>query len=1020
MTSSLKSWRIEFFGGLRARSGELAIERFQTQKTALLLAYLAFYPHRLHSRESLIDLLWPDAELDAGRNRLSQALVWLRARLEPESDLRGRILVADRQRISLNPEAFSTDVVEFRALLKTVGAPDAGAPLSADQIHALETAVSLYRGDFLDGYYDEWILDGRRSLVTSQIQALSLLARSAEHEGQWEKALDYTRRALALDPIAEDLHRDLMRRLVSAGQLDMAARQYREMERTLEQEYGALPSPASSELFRQIRLSQERLAKEGSSGGENASSRADKLAPSLPVMLTRFFGREEQLDQIRELMLDERARLITLTGAGGAGKTRLAVEAAARLAPDRDAVWLVPLQDLTDGRSILALLMSIMRLPNPGKDDPLELIAGALSGRAALIVFDNAEHLAESVADVIGRLVERLPVLRVWVTSRRRLNLNGEREIAVAPLPVPTLSHNAPADPGELMRVDAIRLFVDRAQAVRPSFTVTPQNSAAVARLCERLEGIPLAIELCAAWAQTLTPAQMLEQLDHRFDLLVSRRSGIVERHRSLRAAIDYGYLLLSEDLQRLFVRLSVFRGGWTLDSAAAVCPEPAEPADAFAMLAGITELRERSFVAAEESADGAEMRYRMLETLREFAMGQRNAADEASLRRRHAEYFLGVAEAARGQIAGPEWPRWLARLEAERDNVQAAVAWSVEAGEGLPAIILGLRLALAMVAAYWSVRGYYAEGTDALKALVARSDGMTESTELSYLVNWAYNSLAQMAVSRGDFSDAETFAQTALSLARSANLRDFQSTALKVLGTVADFRGHPSGRIYLMEALAIARESGDPPLICVSLLTLGNNAMAEHRFDEAWEHYSETLDLSQTHHLKYRASALTNLGLVARYRDDLETAERLFDEALALFRHNSNRSGIAITMLDIGTVRRLMGSYSEARALFGEALRICHELGERVAFSWCVKEIGHLACAEEDLRTGVFLLSASERLRISVGITFHPADPAALNQDILSAREMLPDGEFSSAWEQGSRLSFDQAYEAAMDWLKD
>jgi non-specific serine/threonine protein kinase len=745
--------------------------------------------------------------------------------------------------------------------------------------------------------------------------------------------------------------------------------------------------------------------------------------------LTKFFGREEQLRQVETLMGDSQTRLVTFVGAGGAGKTRLAIEAATRLRSIRhDSLWLVPLADLSDGRLAPRVLADILRLPQARQGSSLDSIVAALSGRSALIVFDNAEHIVESVSEVVRQLIDRLPSLRVWVTSRQRLNLGGEREIAVPPLPVPASTPQAALPetaPEDLMGIDGVRLFVDRAQAVRPSFAITSQNAAAIAQVCSRLEGIPLALELCAAWAQTLTPEQMLTQLNHRFELLVSRRTDIATRHRSLRAAIEYSYLQLPSELQQLFVRLSVFRGGWTLEAAATVCPDtpPMSTGNSdvpsamptLGMLASITELRERSLVVAEEIGGGLEMRYRMLETLREFAAEQRTLALETSLRRRHAAYFLDAVEGAQTYISGPDQAVWLTRIEADHDNMRAALAWSLEkAPQDSGALLMGLRLVTAL-APFWEVRGYYVEGHEWIERLLAQP-GIPASPANTEILAKAQNALAYMARGRSEFLVAEDSAQAGLALARSIGEKQIMAASLQILGTLAYSRDDYAGaRAYLEESLALSRELGSPALIAGALLDLGNVAMEERQWQQAWDLYSESLELRRAEgNPKRNADALNNLGLVARYRGDLATAIRLLEESMENCRAISDRSG-AITLLNLGTVHRLSGRFATARAHLEEATTMCYDVDNRRALAWCFKEIGHLLCAEGNYRQGLELLSASESLRLSLGITFHPADPEALSQEVLKARAALTEDEFSNAWSLGSRLTFKQAYAKAI-----
>jgi predicted ATPase len=362
------------------------------------------------------------------------------------------------------------------------------------------------------------------------------------------------------------------------------------------------------------------------------------------------------------MLVAEQRRLVTLTGSGGSGKTRLAVEVARGLVEEfQGAVWFVSLADLSDARLIVESVRDALRLPRSPSMDPLEQVVAALGRQPALLLLDNFEHLLIHGAALVRDLLERVETLTVLVTSRQRLDLAGERELVVLPLPIPRAADSVE----ELIRCESVQIFTDRAQAVRSEFEVTSANARAVAELCRRLEGIPLAVELAAARAQVLTPAQMLAQIADRFDLLVSRERDVPTRHRTLRAALDWSYQLLSPELQRLFARLSVFRGGWTAEATEAVCEEPKA-------LDYLEVLRECSLVVAEEQTQ--EMRFHMLETLREYAREQLSPEERVVLEQRHAAHFLALAEQAMPELLGPKQGIWLARLEQEHDNLRSAL----------------------------------------------------------------------------------------------------------------------------------------------------------------------------------------------------------------------------------------------------------------------------------------------------------------------------------------------------------
>jgi predicted ATPase len=1000
-------WRIEMLGTFRIFSEDRTLERFQTQKTASLLARLAMSPIRSYMREELIDLLWPDAEVGAGRNRLSQALGWLRAQVEPVGAESGKVLVADRQLIRLNSNSVSVDVVEFDSSLNS-------ASVGADgEFRNLARAVELYRGDLLPGFYDDWAVTDRTRLLAAYIAAERRLIKHFEGLVDWESALAHARRVVDADRLDEQAHCDLIRILAESGQTAASRRQFKELERVLAQELEEVPSASARALLESIGHIVPKLP------AQNAAHTV------IPVSLTRFIGRQAEVQQVYELITSHGFRLISLTGSGGSGKTRLALEAAQRLLSYYlNAVWFVPLADLTDPQLLGTVIADAMHLPRGTTLVPLEYVIEVLSRKPCVLILDNAEHLIDGLVPIVRTLLDHAPTLTVLSTTRQRLGIEGEREVNVPPLPIPiepSVSSMEPTALKELLEVDSVNLFVDRARNVNPSFAVSPSNAPAVSELCRRLEGLPLAIELCAAWAQTLTPGQMLAMLARRFDFLVSRRADILPRHRSLRAAVEYSYILLPSALQQFFECLSVFRGGWTLSSAGATCGIAST--HQFDLVTALTELRERSLITAEEMdvvADdehtGSTMRYRMLEALREFAAEQRTLSVDVPLRLRHAEFFLALAERGAEEIAGPNQAIWLNKLQLENDNFRAALEWSIETEH----FRIGLRLAAAL-SSFWDVRGFVTEGADWLTRLLRQAGSV--SSEAGFLLARAnaLDALALMARAYADFSTADSAAREALALWSDANNQHRIVLSLQFLSTIAYSRENYAEAARLLDD-GLTRAAGleDPLLVARILNSQGNVAMETHDWLRAEARFSESLALHRQLGDKRRiASTLNNLGLVARYRNDLKRAKILLEEDLSLCRDLRDRSGIAIALLNLATVSRLAGRFDNARSALLEALGLASDVNNRRAVAWCIRETGHLACSENRFALAVSLLAASESLRTALGISFKPADPDELDSDSSTAQTILGAEIYGSAWAEGSRLTYDQSVAAALNALK-
>ncbi len=772
------------------------------------------------------------------------------------------------------------------------------------------------------------------------------------------------------------------------------------------------------------------------------------------------------------------ARLVTLTGVGGTGKTRLALEVARRLLPAfQGAVWFVPLADLRDPALIPGAVLSALRLARDPEVEVSEQLAEALGGHSSLLVLDNFEQLlaepqeerarsgngaADGTEPVCG-LLEQLPALTCLVTSRQRLDLGGEREFVVQPLPTP----HAARLPEQLTLFDSVRLFVDRAQGVKPDFQVTRRNAAAVAELCNRLEGIPLALELAAARALLLTPAQMLAQLERRFDFLVTRRRDAHERHRTLRAAIEWSYRLLSPDLQRFFARLSVFRGGWTLEAAEAVCVDEwtcgivdeERRSDTSTLphlhtsippLDALAQLRDCSLITVEEEAGG--MRYRMLETLREFAAEQLPPEDGPALGQRHLGYFLEFADSGRAALAGPGQGGWLARLDAEHENLRAALEF---AGARLPAGSEQVEEALRLGAAlgpFWEIRGHWTEGRRLLTGLLTKAHQRTGSEAHADCLNGVANLIRR----QGDLVAAQGLYEESLAIRREIGDTRGIAGSLHNLGNIAYFRQQyaPARRQY-EEALAINRAIGNRAWEALNLGNLALVASEQGDFETSRRLYQESLEIQRAlgNHAG-AASSLNGLGLAILELGDPEKAGALFRESLAIARELGLRSAIVIALLNLGALARQQGDDEQARAFWEECREIEKELGGRLAGAlgtlaadegrysearrlWRTnlsenREMGHrrgiAACldgcayvllaerpAQESAFRAARLYGAAEALREAIGSPLPPSARAPHERSLAAARALLGEADFTAAWAEGRALTMEAAITEAL-----
>lgn len=996
-----EAWRLSLLGGLKAEQGDLLVARFHTRKTAVMLAYLAFFVQRAHPRDELIEMLWPETDPDQGRNRLRVALNALRKQLEPPGPGGGILLDADRNGVRLRPGAFVTDVADFERALRAGAEQGDGSQKRA----LLSEATALYRGDLLQGFDEEWILPERERLAESYRGALRALAAGHEGAGEPEQALDAALRLLATDPWQEASCLQVMRLYAALGRPGEALRHFTELEERFRQDFGEAPSAQAQTLAENLRRTRTALPRAHPKPAVHVSppsTAPPQTAPPqtapirLPVSLTRLFGREADIAGLAALLRGRETRLLTLTGAGGAGKTRLSLEAArAAAGAFPGGIFFIPLADLHDPALLADAIGDAMRLERPAQVGALQRVADALGAAPTLLVLDNFEHLIEPGASVLSDLLQRVPTLTCLVSSRQALGVSGEREWTVFPLPTPDAA--APLD--RLVECASVRLFVDRARGVRPDFAVTPRNAAAIAQICERLEGLPLSLELAAAWARVLTPAQMHSRLERPFEILVSRQKGAEERHQTLRAAIAWSFRLLPTELRRVFTRLSVFRGGWTGAAAEAVC-------EASQVWEALAQLQERSLVVAED--DGTEMRLRLLETIREFADEELGPDERDEARRRHAGFFLTWAETVAPKLQEADQAIWLDRLEADHDNLRAVFAWD----RAQPGSEVGLRLGVALYR-FWAVRGYLDEGrrrlTQALECCKTASEELQSK---------ALNTLASLAYAQGDNLAAQSALEEALGLCRRIGDPERIGVALNNFGSVAINLGDfARAQAMLAESLDIRRELGEQHQIAGTLGNLGNAAMLSGDYSAALPYLEESLALFRDMGaLQNIALTLNSLGAVFLFQERFEVSRRYFEESLAMRRQIADKGGIAASLMNLGVVAEAEGRYDEARTLLAESLTLRRELGHQTGIAESLECFARLAAARGEAARAARLYGAAEALRERLAAPLYPAERARHASTLAAVRQALGDVRFASAWALGRTLTTAQAVAFALE----
>ncbi len=679
---------------------------------------------------------------------------------------------------------------------------------------------------------------------------------------------------------------------------------------------------------------------------------------NLPVQLTSFIGREDDQAEVDELL--NRARLVTLTGPGGTGKTRLALQVAAqRMTRHPDGAFFVDLAPISDPALVASAVASGVGV-REAADRPLtETLAESLRDKDLLLIIDNFEQVTDA-APMVSNLLSGAGRLRILVTSRAVLHVSGEREYAVPPLGVADPARLPPMS--ELSRFEGAALFVDRARAVRNDFAVTDENWPDVAGIVARLEGLPLAIELAAAKVKLLTPAQILARLDDRLAFLAGGPRDVPARQQALRETIAWSHGLLAPGEQALFRRVAVFAGGWTLDAADAVC----QPGDiGLDTLEGLSVLLDQSLIRRDVGIHG-EARMTMLETIREFALEQLAASGEwDELTRRHAEHFTALAEATEPELT--KSPDAVERIDHDHDNFRAALTWAIESDEAR----VGMRLGYALWR-FWQLRSHLAEGRMWFDRLLALPSAAARTAERGKGLTGA----AGIAYWQNDYSAASAWYEEAESIYRELGDRRGLADALYNTGSMAGIAGDMDKvRAIFGEGSAIAREIGDDPLVM--------------RFLEAE-------------------------GYMAFMTDDFDTARPRLEEALTLAQKSGDRLAIGTGHHTVGQVARLQGRVADAADHYRMAIRIASELGDTVALTEPLQGLAAVLIATGDAEHGVRLLGAHEAIREQAG-GGPPPEWLRLGDPFSPAKEQLGADRYQAAWEAGRALSVDQAVADAL-----
>lgn len=893
--------RIHLFGALRLFSDEKPRKFAALPKTLPLFAYLLLNHTKAVGRTSLAFTLWPDSSEADARSNLRRHLYELRRVLPAAPDDCPWLLI-DNQQVQWNPAAPCwCDLISF-------------TQAAADPTRLAE-AVDLYTADLLPDVDEEWLFAEREQLRNRFFEILGQLLAQARSQGDHPTALRYAQQILHADPLREDILREVMTLRYAAGDRAGALQAYQTFVERLRAALDVPPMVETSALY-------DTLARQLPESNPTptappvapppppaAAALAEPAQPTipphlLPAQLTSFIGREAEVAVLRNLLTrrTDPLRLVTLTGTGGSGKTRLALEVGTRLlalqpSPFPDGIYAVLLAAVSDPALVLSTIATTLGVKEQGATPLLTALTTWLQGKQLLLILDNFEQVTAAAAGLVD-LLQAAPGLTLLVTSRKLLSIYGEHEFPVAPLELP--DPDDWAMPERLTHSPAVNLFLTRSRAVNPNFTLTRDNAAAVAEICTRLDGLPLALELAAARSKLLPPQALLPQLARSLDLLVGAQHGLAERQRTLRRAIDWSFHLLDPDAQQLFARLSVFVGAFTLDAATALLPD--EPN----LLGLIEQLLNQSMVQLLEPANPAEptLRFRLLLTLREYGLDVLTKGGElATMQARHAHYYLARAEQAASVTELANEGYWLDQIAADLDNLRAAFAWAL--GQPTQQELL-LRLAVA-AGNFWLKRGYLAEGRRWLEQALGQA-----TTAAAVWQAQGYSTLGTLAWYQEDYGAAQTNLQHSLA-------------CWQTLGDAAD--QNALARIYL---------------------SLGGIARQHDNYRAAIDYHTAALTIQRTlNNQQGMADALHNLGVAEMYLGNYGEAQACFAECYAIDCTLGDQWGIFLDLNSWGVLDYVRGDYGAARARLEEGLALARGLGAKTRLSLLLSHLGKVALAE-------------------------------------------------------------------------
>lgn len=1000
---------VQLLGAFRITYQGQLVRSVLTRRLVSLLAYLLIHRQESVSRQRLAFLFWPDTREEQARTNLRRLLHQLKTAFPPVE----RYILSDSTNLSWNLAVpCHLDVAAFEA---------AGLQAAGD-INALQAACDLYTGDLLPDLYDDWITPERDRLRESYQNLLEQLSDQQEQENLFIPAIETARRLLRHDPSREETYLRLMRLHAKRGDRMGVRRAYLDCAAILRHELGVEPAPDTEKAYQQ-------WIKPGAFPPTLPitayTNRPARRSSNLPAFLDRLIGRQEELSRLKNMACGQ--RLVTLTGFGGVGKTRLALAAASELQGNfPDGAWWVDLASVSDPSLIPQVMVNSLGVPEVGGRPSDDLLVDFLIGKSLLLVLDNCEHLLVSVAQITGRLLRDCHKLHVLATSRVRLRLPGETIFPIDPLPVPETNDIALTNKKFAVRKRAaeetmghshidsaknpsVQLFVERAAAHEPAFSLNPQSLTAIVQICRRLDGIPLAIELAAGRARLLSPDGIAAHLVDAFKILADGEATL-PRHQTLRATLDWSYSLLPAEGQTILNRLAVFAGRFSLEAAEEITGgDGIEKDDVFQLLARLVD---HSLVAVENLEAG--FYYRLHEVTRQYGLEMLKKEGELETNQeRHLAYFTSLARQAEPFLYRREQLVWLRRLDLELTNLRSALDWSTRQKDSRQ-LERALDLANSLYF-YWYFRSSFIEGLSWLERAIAAA---TELPISRSIICKAFDKAASFALFLGETGKAKSYSESFLNIWQ--ELRDpyVGIIAFRHMGyTALILSGPEQAVLYFQEGLRKAQELGDEFNTVRLLNDLGKVAASRGDLEQAYQFHQQELEIARRTGERYNLIyAAGYLGKISLELGNLEEADHYLSESLNYSTELGHDLGAAFAIEYKGRLAFLNGGFDEALRLWRKSLAILWERQDLEQFLNVLESLANAFSILGELKKTTSLLATCYTARSKHNLKNLADFPQEIKSLLERLQRELNDEDFNQAWETGQQMTLEDAVRLALD----